>query len=256
MLLLGADSHRFTRVGHLRAVPLPGGDTAVRNPCRMALSHLAAVGIPWAPDLPAVAACRPAELAAVRSQLDSGIGCVPCTSMGRLFDAVSALLGICHRVEYEGQAAIALEAAALEAVTVPAAGMPEVPGISGLAAAPRLAVGADGVLDPAPLLRALVAGLRDGVPVAVLAAAFHEAVADAVAEVVTRVGRQRGVSLAGLTGGVFQNVLLLRACQERLRTAGFDTLVHHLVPPNDGGLALGQAAVAVLRLRAGDDEER
>ncbi|WP_131796226.1 carbamoyltransferase HypF [Candidatus Protofrankia datiscae] len=256
VLLLGADSHRFTRVGHLRAVPLPGGDTAVRNPCRMALSHLAAVGIPWAPDLPAVAACRPAELAAVRSQLDSGIGCVPCTSMGRLFDAVSALLGICHRVEYEGQAAIALEAAALEAVTVPAAGMPEVPGISGLAAAPRLAVGADGVLDPAPLLRALVAGLRDGVPVAVLAAAFHEAVADAVAEVVTRVGRQRGVSLAGLTGGVFQNVLLLRACQERLRTAGFDTLVHHLVPPNDGGLALGQAAVAVLRLRAGDDEER
>ncbi|KLL11662.1 MULTISPECIES: carbamoyltransferase HypF [Protofrankia] len=280
VLLLGADSHRFTRVGHLRAVPLPGGDAAVRNPCRMALSHLAAAGIPWAPDLPAVAACRPAELAAVRSQLDSGIGCVPCTSMGRLFDAVSALLGICHRVEYEGQAAIALEAAALEAVTVPAAGaaasqearlgsgagpasgipaavgMSKVPGISGLTVAPRLTVGADGVLDPAPLLRALVAGLRDGVPVAVLAAAFHEAVADAVAEVVTRVGRQRGVSLAGLTGGVFQNVLLLRACQERLRTAGFDTLVHHLVPPNDGGLALGQAAVAVLRLRAGDDEER
>ncbi len=234
VLLLGSDSHRFTRAGHLREVRLPGGDAAVRNPCRMALSHLDTAGIPWEPDLPAVAACEPAELRAVRSQLDSGIGCVGCTSMGRLFDAVSSLLGVCHRVGYEGQGAIELEALAATA-----AGGPSSPPL-------RLPVGADGVLDPAPLLHALVAGLRGGTPVAVLAAAFHEAVADAVADVVTRVGRERGVRLAGLTGGVFQNVLLLRACRDRLRAAGFETLIHRVVPSNDGGLALGQAAIAVL----------
>ncbi|WP_131786386.1 carbamoyltransferase HypF [Protofrankia symbiont of Coriaria ruscifolia] len=247
VLLLGSDSHRFTRAGHLREVRLPGGDAAVRNPCRMALSHLDAAGIPWEPDLPAVATCEPAELRAVRSQLDSGIGCVGCTSMGRLFDAVSSLLGVCHRIGYEGQAAIELEALAATAVGASSPSLVPSP-----ASPLRLPVGADGVLDPAPLLHALVAGLRGGTPVAVLAAAFHEAVADAVADVVTQVGRERGVRLAGLTGGVFQNVLLLRACRDRLRAAGFETLIHRVVPPNDGGLALGQAAIAVLCM---NDEE-
>ncbi|KWX01211.1 (NiFe) hydrogenase maturation protein HypF [Carbonactinospora thermoautotrophica] len=239
VLLLGSDSHRFTRVGHLRAVRLPGGDAAVRNPCRMALSHLASAGIPWDDDLPPVAACEPAELRAVRSQLDSGLGCADCTSMGRLFDAVSSLLGVRHRISYEGQAAIELEALA----TVADGELPSL----------RLAVGPDGVLDPTPLLHGLVAGLRDGTPVATLAAAFHQAVAVAVAELVTRVGRERGIRLAGLTGGVFQNVLLLRACRDRLRKAGFEVLTHRVVPPNDGGLALGQAAVAALH--ASDEEE-
>jgi hydrogenase maturation protein HypF len=233
VLLLGPDSHRFTRAGHLRAVPLPGGDAGVRNPCRMALSHLAAAGIPWEADLPPVSACAAAETRALRSQLASGLGCSDCTSMGRLFDAVSSLLGVRHRIGYEGQAAIELEALAATA--------PET------APTPRIEVGPDGVLDPGPLLRALVAGLRDGTSVAELAAGFHQAVAVAVAEVVTRVGRERGVRLAGLTGGVFQNVLLLRSCRDRLTAAGFEVLVHRVVPPNDGGLALGQAAVAALR---------
>jgi hydrogenase maturation protein HypF len=234
ILLLGPDSHRFTRAGHLRAVPLPGGDAAVRNPRRMALSHLAAAGIGWAPDLPAVADCTPEELRVLRSQLASGFGCVPCTSMGRLFDAVASLLGVRHRIDYEGQAAIELEVLATTAAA------PEAPGL-------RLAVRPDGLLDPSSLLVGLVAGLRAGTPVADLAAAFHAAVADAVAEVVTAVGRTHGVGLAGLTGGVFQNVLLLRACRSRLRHHGFEVLTHRVVPPNDGGLALGQAAVAALR---------
>ncbi|GAA2089463.1 carbamoyltransferase HypF [Actinomadura alba] len=233
ILLLGPDSHRFTRAGHLRAVPLPGGDAAVRNPCRMALSHLGAAGIPWDDDLPPVAACTAAEIRVLRSQLASGLGCADCTSMGRLFDAVSSLLGVRHRIGYEGQAAIELEALAGAAAEPP----PSLP----------LTVGPDGVLDPGPLLRALVAGLRAGVPVAALGAGFHEAVARAVAEVVTDVGRRSGVRLAGLSGGVFQNVLLLRACRERLRAAGFEVLTHRIVPPNDGGLALGQAAVAALQ---------
>lgn len=235
LLLLGPDSHRFTRVGHLRAVPLPGGDAAVRNPCRMALSHLRSAGIAWRPDLPPVAACDDTELRVVGSQLDSGAGCVGCTSMGRLFDAVSSLLGVRHRVGYEGQAAIELEALATTVMGTP-------PPL-------RLPVDDAGELDPAPLLRDLVAGVDAGMPRAELAAAFHEAVADAVAVSVSRIGRSHQVHLAGLTGGVFQNTLLLRACRDRLRAAGFEVLTHRVVPPNDGGLALGQAAVATLLAR-------
>ncbi|MCV7197088.1 carbamoyltransferase HypF [Mycobacterium angelicum] len=229
ILALGCDSQRFTRVGHLLPVPLPGGDAAVRNPWRMALSQLWLAGVDWAPDLAPVAAAAPEELRFTRSQLESGTGCVPCSSMGRLFDAVSSLLGVRHRIDYEGQAAIELEALAETA----SAGIPL-----------RFGVGADGVIDPRPLVRELVSGLRAGAQPAALAAGFHQAVAVAVADAVELVAGQ--VRLVGLTGGVFQNVLLLRLCRKQLQLAGFEVLTHHLVPPNDGGLALGQAAVCML----------
>jgi hydrogenase maturation protein HypF len=218
-------------------VPLPGGDAAVRNPWRMALSQLWVAGIQWAPDLAPVTAATPAELAVTRSQLDSNVGCVPCSSMGRMFDAVASLLGVRHRIDYEGQAAIELEVLA-DSVGKTAAVLPR--GMPTL----RLAVGADGVIDPAGMVRAMVSALRAGIEPAVLAAGFHQAVAAAVSEVVALVAGE--VRLVGLTGGVFQNVLLLRTCRRRLQQAGFEVLTHHTVPPNDGGLALGQAAVSVL----------
>ena len=232
ILRLGHDSHRFVRAGHLLPAPLPGGDAAVRNPWRMALSQLWLAGIDWTPDLAPVAAATPDELRLTRSQLESGAGCVPCSSMGRLFDAVASLLGVRHRIDYEGQAAIELEALAESAsdttLSLPLA----------------LAVRADGVIDPAGMVQTLVSALHAGVPPATLAAAFHEAVADAVAAVVAQVAG--GVRLVGLTGGVFQNVLLLRSCRKRLQANGFEVLTHHTVPPNDGGLALGQAAISIL----------
>jgi hydrogenase maturation protein HypF len=231
ILKLGHDSHRFVRVGHLLPVPLPGGDAAVRNPWRMALSQLWMADIDWTPDLPPVTAANPAELQLTRSQLESNVGCVPCSSMGRLFDAVASLLGVRHRIDYEGQAAIELEALA-DSI--------------GHTAGPRLrlAVRPDGVIDPADMLQAMVSALRAGVQPAVLAAAFHQAVAVAITEVVEMVAGP--VRLVGLTGGVFQNVLLLRGCRQRLQRAGFEVLTHRTVPPNDGGLALGQAAISVL----------
>lgn len=232
ILSVGTDAHRFTRVGHLKPVPLPGGDVAVRNPWRMALSHLWAAGIEWDADLAPVAAATGAELRLLRSQLDSGVGCMPCSSMGRLFDAVAALLGVRHRIDYEGQAAIELEVLADTAddeMPVPAL---------------QLTVTADGQFDAAELVAALVSALRAGAAPAVLAAAFHKAVAVAVAEVVAVVAGP--VRLVGLTGGVFQNVRLLQECRARLQEAGFEVLTHHTVPPNDGGLALGQAAVSIL----------
>ncbi|OBI94457.1 carbamoyltransferase HypF [Mycobacterium sp. 1245805.9] len=231
VLALGTDSHRFVRAGHLLPVPLPGGDAAVRNPWRMALSQLWMAGIDWTPDLAPVAAATEDELRLTRSQLESGAGCVPCSSVGRLFDAVASLLGVRHRIDYEGQAAIELEALAETASDDQGPSLP-------------LSVRADGVIDPTTMVQTMVAALYAGTRPALLAAAFHEALADAVAKVVGRVAGD--VRLVGLTGGVFQNVLLLRACRARLRHNGFEVLTHHTVPPNDGGLALGQAAVAML----------
>lgn len=231
ILKLGHDSHRFVRVGHLLPVPLPGGDAAVRNPWRMALSQLWMAGIDWTPDLPPVTAANPAELQLTRSQLESNVGCVPCSSMGRLFDAVASVLGVRHRIDYEGQAAIELEALA------DSIGHTSGPKL-------RLAVRPDGVIDPGDMLQAMVSALRAGVQPAVLAAAFHQAVAVAATEVVEMVAGP--VRLVGLTGGVFQNVLLLRGCRQRLQQMGFEVLTHRTVPPNDGGLALGQAAISVL----------
>ncbi len=151
--------------------------------------------------------------------------------MGRLFDAVASLLGVRHRIDYEGQAAIELEALADPVSDTPGPPL-------------RLAVRSDGVIDPSAMLHTLVSELRAGVPAAVLAAEFHHAVAVAVAETVTMIAGS--VRLVGLTGGVFQNVLLLRDCRQRLQQAGFEVLTHQAVPPNDGGLALGQAAISVL----------
>jgi hydrogenase maturation protein HypF len=230
ILAVGPDSHRFVRVGHLLPVPLPGGDAAVRNPWRMALSQLWMAGIDWTPDLAPVVAASSAELRLIRSQLANNTGCVACSSMGRLFDAVASLLGVRHRIDYEGQAAIELEVLADSVYDAPA----------GL----RMDVRTDGVIDPTGMVRAMVSALRDGVQPAVLAAGFHHAVAEAVSEVVSLVAGE--VRMVGLTGGVFQNVLLLRECRQRLQQAGFEVLTHHAVPPNDGGLALGQAAVSVL----------
>ncbi|MGO8768273.1 carbamoyltransferase HypF [Mycobacterium sp.] len=236
ILTLGTDSHRFVRAGHLLPAPLPGGDAAVRNPWRMALSQLWMAGIDWTPDLAPVSAATRDELRLTRSQLESGTGCVPCSSMGRLFDAVASLLGVRHRIDYEGQAAIELEALAETAIDANRQG-PSLP----------LAVRADGVIDPATMVQTIVSALYAGTPPAVLALSFHHAVADAVAGVVQQVAG--AVRLVGLTGGVFQNVLLLRACRDRLESRGFEVLTHHTVPPNDGGLALGQAAVSTLIAR-------
>jgi hydrogenase maturation protein HypF len=230
VLHLDADASRFRRVGHLRPMALPGGDAAIRHPWRVALAHLASAGLSWEPWLPPVAQAPAGEVRLLRAQLDSGLRCVPCTSMGRLFDAVAALLGVRQQISYEAQAAIELEALA----TGPGADIGQ------------FTVDDQGVMDPAPVLAGLVAGVRAGAAVGELAQGFHDAVAWAVLDVVSGVARRCGVRLVGLTGGVFQNVLLLRACRDRLAAAGFEVLVHRVVPPNDGGLALGQAVVAAL----------
>ncbi|MET9571757.1 carbamoyltransferase HypF [Streptomyces virginiae] len=245
--VLLADYAGYTRFAHLGYVPLPGGDAAVHRPYRMALAHLRAAGLDRTPDLPCVAVCPEDELRVLERQLERGLNCVPTSSMGRLFDAVSSLAGVCHHAGYEAQAAIELEAAALRAGgTGPdyAFGLrvPPHPAAGPSAAGP--AASAPVVADPAPLLAAVVADVRAGTDPGLIAAGFHTCVAALVAELCGLARERHGLDTVALTGGVFANTLLSSACARTLRAAGFTVLRHGRVPPNDGGLSLGQLMVA------------
>jgi len=230
--VLIASYERFERVAHLATVLLPGGDTTVRRPYRMAMSHLWAAGMPWDTDLAPVAAASAQELAVLASQLERGFNVVPTSSMGRLFDAVSALTGVCQKITYEAQAAIELESIADSSDDAHYA----------------FDIG-DSVIDPSPVLRSVVDDVRCGVPAGIVAMRFHRAVADVVHQLSVVLREREGIGTIGLSGGVFQNMTLTGLVQRRLESGGFRVLTHRLVPPNDGGIALGQAMVAAAKVR-------
>jgi hydrogenase maturation protein HypF len=237
-LLMITDPAAFTRVGHLKPFALPGGDGAVRQPGRIALDLLYRAGIEWDAALPAVRDTGDAACGVLAQQIPSGIGCVATSSMGRLFDAVASLLGVCHQVTYEGQAAVELEHLARRGRAVP---------LDFETTA--------GVLDPAPLIAGLVRGLRARREVADLAAGFHAAVIRATADVVRMTAGVAGIATVGLTGGVFVNRILLNGIREELTASGFEVLTHRVLPCNDGGLALGQAVIAAAQMRAATNRE-
>lgn len=232
VLVAGYD--RFTRVAHLGYVPLPGGDATIKRPYRAALAQLWAAGIDWSGDLAPVRATDAAELKALARQLERDVQCVPTSSMGRLFDAVSSLLGVRHTVSYEAQAAIELETIAEDHLAAPRSyHFPPADGA--------------GAIATGPLLRAIVEDLRVGVAPGPVAAGFHLAVAELIGELADEVGRPIGLRCAALSGGVFQNVLLVRLARRELERRGFEVITHRIVPPNDGGLALGQVVIASAR---------
>jgi len=231
-----ADFRRFRRLAHFRYVPLPGGEAAIKRPYRMAVSHLVsalgeeALELP----LPLWSMLEPGELALVRRLMASGVNSPLTSSCGRLFDAISALVGARGLVNYEGQAAIELEMLAAE-------GVDDAYDWRVLRRSPM-------VIDPAPLLRGIVADLLAGVDVGVISARFHNTVAAIVADVCRAARQKTGVDRVALSGGCFQNVYLLGRTIDALEREGFEVLTHHLVPANDGGIALGQAVVANARL--------
>jgi hydrogenase maturation protein HypF len=211
--LLVGDLRAFERVGHLWPVRLPGGDRAVREPWRMACSWLVESGLDTPGD---------ARTAAITGMVRSGVNSPLTTSVGRLFDAVAALCGLRSEVTYEGQAAIELEAAC----DLTERGAYPMPG-----------------LDARETIAALVADVRAGVDVGRVAMRFHRGLALATAAAVEAVG----VPLAVLSGGVFQNRVLLDLTSAELERRGLRVLVPELLPPNDGGISYGQAAVAAAR---------
>jgi hydrogenase maturation protein HypF len=229
------------RAGHLWPVPMPGGEEAIREPWRMARAWLLAAAAP-APALAARVerALGPRRWAAVGELAAPGVASPVTSSMGRLFDAVAALCGGPLRVTYEGQAAVELEALAAGAVGT-AAREPY-----------ALELADDLVLDPRPTVAAVAADLAAGVPAATVAARFHETIARATAGACARVAAARGLGTAVLSGGVFQNRLLLARTGDLLDRAGLRVLHPERLPANDGGIAYGQAAVAAAWLSAED----
>ena len=265
-LLLG-DLAGFARVGSLPPVRLPGGDRAAREPWRMACAWLLAAGeddaLPaFPPPIPPALSGRvdPARWAAVARIAASGVAAPLTTSMGRLFDAVAALCGVRAAVAatYEGQAAIELEAIAdraergtyelplAEAAPVLA---PSAPAAAPLApaAAPPAPAAPSLLLDARVTLRALVADLAAGIPAGVVSARFHRALATATASACARAAADAGSDRVVLSGGVFQNRLLLEQTARLIDAAGLRVLVPRQLPPNDGGISYGQAAVAAAR---------
>ncbi|HET6352699.1 carbamoyltransferase HypF [Streptomyces sp.] len=239
--ILVADLAGYRRVGRFATAPLPGAEAAVRHPSRMALGYLygaETLGTPRpAPWLtkPFTERLDSREVRLVRAMTERGINCPRASSAGRLFDAAAGLLGLGDEVSYEGQAAVALEAAAGDIHTD---------------ALPWRLVRAEGlwVYDPVATLTALLEDLASGVPVPRIAAAFHATVAEATAALVERTVAAGAPRTVCLSGGCFQNRRLLTAVRTLLRAQDLRVLVGSAVPVNDGGISYGQAAVAAARL--------
>jgi hydrogenase maturation protein HypF len=235
--LLVADLEGFRRAGHLEVIPMPGGAAAIKEPWRMAAAWLDT----------ALGGQVPERLAVVGRNLDrweqvvalarSGTASPSTSSVGRLFDAVAAILGVRDVVNYEGQAAVELEQLA----------------DPGEPAAYPARVGEHGGLlrlHGSDLVGAVVEALEDGAPAPVVAARFHNGLVAATVAACEALRETTGLATVALSGGVFQNLLLSERTVARLEERGFRVLVHSRVPPNDGGISLGQAAVAGARTRA------
>ncbi len=230
-----ADYAGYQRLFHIDYVPMPGGDKAVREPWRLALAWLARIGVPWTEEFPSVQAADDMQRRVLRQQIERGVNAPNTSSMGRLFDAVAALAGVRQKVNYEAQAAIEFEACVDPRET----------------GRYLLDIRA-GIVDLTPLIHAVVGDLRSGQAVGTIAARFHNGVASMVQRACMSARDTHGVNEVALSGGVWQNMTLLGKTVELLSAAGFTVYVHHLVPTNDGGLALGQAAVGCRRLEIGD----
>jgi hydrogenase maturation protein HypF len=224
----------YARAGRLWPVRLPGGARAIREPWRMACAWLAAAIEHDEPGMPASlrATVEPERWRQVAELVRTGVASPQTTSVGRLFDAVSALCGIRPTVNYEGQAAAELEAIAdsAERGSYP------------------LHLSSDGELDARPTVLTVLDDVTAGVAPGVVSARFHNAIASTTAKACIALAADRGLDTAVLSGGVFQNRLLLERTVERLADSGLRVLVPERLPPNDGGISFGQAAVAAARL--------
>ncbi len=231
--ILIASVEGYQRVAHLEYLPLPGGEAAIRRPYRIAWGYLLATQGDI-PDIATLSQFPRQEREIVARQVEQYLNAPLTSSCGRLFDAVSALLGICPVTTFEAQAAIALELAARESDL--SKSRPYVFGIH-----------TNGNILLGEMLAAILDDLQGGCDVREIAANFHLTVAHMIRHAAEFAHAQSSLETAALSGGVFQNRLLLRLARDELRAAGFEVLTHKQVPTNDGGLSLGQAVIALHR---------
>ncbi|MBZ5586601.1 MAG: Sua5/YciO/YrdC/YwlC family protein, partial [Acidobacteriia bacterium] len=217
----------FERRAHLRPIALAGGDAAVREPWRAALAYIMDALGPTA----AFERAPESRVRVVRRMIEKGVNTVPTSSCGRLFDAVASIIGLRQEVTFEGQAAIELENIAE-------------PGEEG-----RYPFEISGPeVDFRPAIRRIARDVAEGAPPSAISARFHNSLADAVVETCRRIRAESDLRRVCLSGGTFQNMKLLALAKAGLQAAGFEVFLHARVPPNDGGIALGQAVIAAARM--------
>jgi hydrogenase maturation protein HypF len=218
---------QYQRRFHLKYVPLPGGDITVRTPARMALSHLWEYQLDWDYSIPSVTALCMEDRTLLESQLKRKINTPSTSSMGRLFDAAASIMGINHRVNYEGQAAIEMEALIDEKETKFYSIEIE-----------------NNLINPRPLFESLIIDQQNNVSINKMAARFHNSIVQFSTNICTIIRKESGINSVALTGGVWQNKVLLDNTIKKLKKERFDVMIHHNVPTNDGGISLGQALIA------------
>ncbi|MEN6448779.1 MAG: carbamoyltransferase HypF [Syntrophaceae bacterium] len=232
-----ADETGFTRAGHLKYLALPGGEAAIRQPWRIALSLVReAFGSGWKGTASRLGITPEGiSVDSMEKILETGVNSPLCSSLGRLFDGVASIVGLERSVSFEGQAAMGLEAAA----------GPD----SGDILPYEIRSGGDSlVLDPAAFVRAIVQGKQGGADTSLLASSFHRTLVAAFTDMALRIQAHTGLGRVVLSGGCFQNRILLEGCVADLERAGLEVFTHQRVPANDGGVSLGQAVVAGTRM--------
>ena len=230
--ILIADYKSYQRQYHLEYFPLPGGDAAIKQPARTALALLWSLDLGWDEQFAPVAQFTAAVLGTLRAQLEKKINTPMTSSMGRLFDAAAALAGVRQQVNYEGQAAIEFEALA-----EPAEDEKYPFGLH----QDRVQAGT--------AVEALIQDVMAGVPIPKISARFHNGLAESVRQMCLKIRSEIGIGEIILSGGVWQNITLLGRTLSLLEEDGFEVYLHREVPPNDGGLSLGQAVIAAARMR-------
>ena len=225
--VLVGNYQNYQRRFHLKYTPLPGGDLAVRTPARMALSHLWTSNIPWDLVYPCVSSLCMEERTVIRLQLEKNLNAPKTSSMGRLFDAAASIIGSRQKVNYEGQAAIEMEAFVDK---------------NERGSYPILLL--DNIIDPTPLWHAMIEDLLSGMSKEIMAARFHNSISDISLTICKTIRKQTGENSVALSGGVWQNKVLLLNTIQKLNEENFQVLYHQIIPPNDGGIALGQICIA------------
>lgn len=240
---LVANRGEYTRTGHFAPVPMPGGEKSIVEIDRMAVSYLieAYGSLDKVPDFRFFDTPERERFFLIERMIAGGINCPLSSSCGRLFDAVSALIGLCSRPTYHAQGAILLET---EAHDIDYHHLPAPYGST---------IDGGGGVHFDAMIREIVQDLRNGISTRTISQRFHWTIVQATVEMCERIKIRSGIRTVALSGGVFQNRLLLEHCTLRLERHGFRVLNHTLVPPNDGGISFGQTVVALNRLKRGED---
>jgi len=230
--ILIADYKSYQRAYHLEYFPLPGGDAAIKKPARTALALLWSLGLEWDERLDSVTEFCAEDQVILRMQLERKINTPMTSSMGRLFDAAAALAGVRQKVNYEGQAAIEFESLVDETER----------------GSYSFGLNQDKV-EVRSVVEALIKDVMAGVHISKISARFHNGLAESVREICMKIKSETGINEVSLSGGVWQNITLLRRTLSLLENNGFRVYIHREVPTNDGGLSLGQAVIAATKMR-------